>query len=206
MFCLERFSGYNKNLHCRKMYPQHLSLSFHQISCRRCACGRACAGGEVIKLLAWGSVQHSQTTLMPCAAICQNELWSRILLIISQVGKKKEVTDLSCFYLSISVLLSSLMCCFYSWDEQDLKGRDWFGNWAFTSIHESFFKKKNKEKICQWLKLFSNSISQQMVSVSHSVCFCSYQASVVFLKHFSVKYAKFPHRQTAPSQLQGFDK
>lgn len=146
MFCLERFSGYNKNLHCRKMYPQHLSLSFHQISCRRCACGRACAGGEVIKLLAWGSVQHSQTTLMPCAAICQNELWSRILLIISQVGKKKEVTDLSCFYLSISVLLSSLMCCFYSWDEQDLKGRDWFGNWAFTSIHESFFKKKTKKK------------------------------------------------------------
>lgn len=111
-------------------------------------------------------------------------------------GEKKEVADLSCFYLSISVLLSSLMCCFYSWDEQDLKGRDWFGNWAFTTIHESFFKKK----------LFSNSISQQMVSVSHSVCFCSYQAAVVFLKHFSVKYAKFPHRQTAPSQLQGFDK
>lgn len=111
-------------------------------------------------------------------------------------GEKKEVADLSCFYLSISVLLSSLMCCFYSWDEQDLKGRDWFRNWAFTTIHESFFKKKNS--LIQ--------ISQQMVSVSHSVCFCSYQAAVVFLKHFSVKYAKFPHRQTAPSQLQGFDK
>lgn len=122
-------------------------------------------------------------------------------------GEKKEVADLSCFYLSISVLLSSLMCCFCSWDEQDLKGRDWFGNWAFTSIHESFFKKKNKEKnLSVTCKLFSNSISQQMVSVSHSVCFCSYQASVVFLKHFLVKYAKFPHRQTVPSQLQGFDK
>lgn len=188
------------------MYLQHLSLSFHQISCKRSACGRACAGGEVIKLLAWGSVQHSQTTLMPCAAICQNELWSRILLIISQVGKKKEVADLSCFYLSISILLSSLMCCFYSWDEQDLKGRDWFGNWAFTSIHESFFK-KNKEKICQWLVNYSLIQSANKWCPSHILSvFALTRGSVVFLKHFWVKYAKFPHRQTAPSQLQGFDK
>lgn len=43
--------------------------------------GEVCAGGKVIKLWVWGSVQHSQTTLMPYVAICQNELWSRILWI-----------------------------------------------------------------------------------------------------------------------------
>lgn len=185
------------------MYLQHLSLSFHQISCRRSACGRACAGGEVIKLLAWGSVQHSQTTLMPCAAICQNELWSRILLIISQVGKKKEVADLSCFYLSISILLSSLMCCFYSWDEQDLKGRDWFGNWAFTSIHESFFKKNKEKNLSVTRKLFSNSISQQMVSVSHSVCFCSYQGFCCVFKALLGEICQIPSQANSTISAAG---
>lgn len=95
------------------MYVQHLSLSFHQISCRRSACGRACAGGEVIKLLAWGSVQHSQTTLMPCAAICQNELWSRILLIISQVGKKKK-SLISRVFTCLSLSYSHLSCVVFT--------------------------------------------------------------------------------------------
>lgn len=58
----------------KKMYLRHLSLSFHQISCWRSVGGRACAGGEVIKLWVWGNVRHSQTTLMPCVVICQNEL------------------------------------------------------------------------------------------------------------------------------------
>lgn len=178
------------------MYVQHLSLSFHQISCRRSACGRACAGGEVIKLLAWGSVQHSQTTLMPCAAICQNELWSRILLIISQVGKKKK-SLISRVFTCLSLSYSHLSCVVFTRETNKI----WKAGIDLEIELLPQFTSHSLKK-----KLFSNSISQQMVSVSHSVCFCSYQAAVVFLKHFSVKYAKFPHRQTAPSQLQGFDK
>lgn len=92
----------------KNIYLHHLSLSFHQISCRRSAGGRACAGGEVIKLWVWANVQHSQTILMPRVVICQNELWSRILLI-TLPGKKKSLLSRvsACFSQSLCHLLFS---------------------------------------------------------------------------------------------------
>lgn len=92
----------------KKMYHRHLSLSFHQISWRRSVGGRACAGGEVIKLWVWSNVRHSQTTLMPCVVICQNELWSRILLI-TLLGER-EVTAVSRLCLFLSALVCRSPC------------------------------------------------------------------------------------------------
>lgn len=89
-YCPENFLPLEINLLWggkKKMYLLcHLSLSFHQISWRRSVGGRARAGAEVIKLWVWGNVRHSQTSLTPRAVICQNELWSRILLITLQGG------------------------------------------------------------------------------------------------------------------------
>lgn len=51
--------------------------------------------------------------LMPCAAICQNELWSRILLIISQVGKKKK-SLISHVFTCLSLSYSHLSCVVFT--------------------------------------------------------------------------------------------
>lgn len=55
---------------------------------------------EVIKPGVWGSVRHSQTILIPWVAICQNELWSRMLLII---WRKKAFLCGSRSYSSLSL-------------------------------------------------------------------------------------------------------
>lgn len=90
-YCPENFLPLEINLlwggkKKKKYLLCHLSLSFHQISWRRSVGGGARAGAEVIKLWVWGNVRHSQTSLTPRAVICQNELWSRILLITLQGG------------------------------------------------------------------------------------------------------------------------
>lgn len=97
-YCPENFLPLEINLlwggKKKKMYLLcHLSLSFHQISWRRSVGGGARAGAEVIKLWVWGNVRHSQTSLTPRAVICQNELWSRILLITLQGGGHRRLAS-----------------------------------------------------------------------------------------------------------------
>lgn len=121
----------------KKKYLCHLSLSFHQISWRRSVGGRACAGEEVIKLWVWGNVRHSQTTLMPCAVICQNELWSRILLITFW-GKGSH-----CCLVSLPVSLIShplfSVCHSTRFERWNQCGKCWL--WFTSGIHCASFKK-----------------------------------------------------------------
>lgn len=194
------FSPAREKFTVKKMHLCHQSLSFHQISCRRRVGGWACAGGEVIKHWVWGNVQHSQTTLMPCVVICQNELWSRILLITLQ-GKMSLLLHVSaCFALSLSHLSSTLSIAdwirFKRWNQG---GNYWVSLQSYLPLTTDSFP----------IKQFHNNLNQYIIFLSFIIF--PFPLSVAPLSHgvfkyFSMKCVEFPLRQKAPSQLQGFDK